>query len=95
MPHDIPARDNPIPLDEYTSHAKRMILQATARPYDGRPSADAAHLTAQAVLADLQDRRGLGQVLSGLDDDVREEITEVLAAIVREVATPASGIQTT
>lgn len=95
MPHDIPTHDNPIPLDEYTSHAKDMVVQATAHPYDDRPPADAAHLTAQAVLADLQNRRGLGQVLSDLDGDVREEITNVLAAIVREVAAPASSIQTT
>lgn len=46
---------------------------------------DWAHAASRGILADLSDRRGIKQALevSGLDEDVRREIVETLAKIIR------------
>lgn len=64
-------------------------------PYDGGeafwqqsdvppPPSDWAHRAARGVLADLTDRRGVKRELENVDYDVREELTQALAAIIRE-----------
>lgn len=62
---------------------KQTIKHAREFPYHGRKPKDKSELAALAVLADLEDRRGVGQELAGVDDDVRGEIVESLAAIIR------------
>lgn len=63
-------------------------------PYDGGedfwnskvpapPATDWAHAAARGVLADLSDRRGIRHELEAVDYDVREELTQSLAAIIR------------
>ena len=44
---------------------------------------DKAHAAARGALANLLDRRGIKHVLEDVDHDVRQEITESLAAIIR------------
>lgn len=72
---------------EVTSRVEMVIALATEHPFDGRQPIDVAHKAAQAILCDLNGRRGIGQELDQLDDDLRIEITDILAAIVRKVAT--------
>lgn len=58
-------------------------------PDGGPPPAakDWAHAAARGVIADLQDRRQIKDCLnSNLSEDVRVEIIEALAAIIREAA---------
>lgn len=71
-------------------NAENSVNQAKDSPYDERTPIDTAHLAAQAVLADLTDRRGIKQELLYLDDDVKAEITESLAAIIRLTHTIAA-----
>ena len=44
---------------------------------------DWAHRAARGVLCDLMDRRGIKRGFEELDEDVRVEIAESLAAIIR------------
>lgn len=44
---------------------------------------DWAHVAARGVLADLQDRRDIKRPFEEIDEDVRVEIVEALAAIIR------------
>lgn len=44
---------------------------------------DWAHEAARGILYDLSDRRGIKHGFSGVDEDVRAEIAESLAAIIR------------
>lgn len=72
------------------------IELAKLYPYDasdarlwGRPDAapppagDKATLAARAVIADLKDRRGIKHGFDGVDEEVRSEIIQSLAAIIR------------
>ncbi len=45
---------------------------------------------ARAIMADLSDRRGLGDELDQVDDDVREEILDAWVEIIKK-GSPASG----
>lgn len=44
---------------------------------------DWAHAAARGVLADLQDRGGIKHGFDNVDEDVRRDIVESLAAIIR------------
>lgn len=44
---------------------------------------DWAHAAARGILADLGDRRGIKQELEELDEDIRVEIAEAIAGIIR------------
>jgi hypothetical protein len=66
-------------------------------PYDGgsefwqrgrvpKPPTDWAHAAARGVLANLCDRRGVKHELRNVDHDVREEIAQTLAGIIRAAA---------
>ena len=59
------------------------IGHARKYPYNGRQAFDKYELAAQAVLADMCDRRGVKHELQDKDDDVKEEIVTSLAAIIR------------
>lgn len=48
------------------------------------PARDWAHRAARGILADLSDRRGIKHELEMVDDDVRIELTESLAEIIRQ-----------
>lgn len=58
-------------------------------PYDANdegeapPATDWAHAAARGVLADLCDRRGIKHELKNVDEDVRPELVEAIAAIIR------------
>lgn len=71
-------------------YADISIKRAAKSPFDGLAPVDTAHFAAQAVLADLSDRRGIKQELVGLDDDVKIELTETLAEIIRRSVPPQS-----
>lgn len=47
---------------------------------------DWAHAAARGILADLLDRRGVKYALEEVDHDVRVEMVESLANIIREAA---------
>ena len=44
---------------------------------------DWAHIAARGILYDLSDRRGIKQELGMVDEDVRKEITETMAMLIR------------
>jgi hypothetical protein len=62
---------------------KQTIKHAREFPYHGRKPKDNAELAALAVLAALEDRRGVGHELTSVDDDDKRVIVESLAAIIR------------
>lgn len=45
---------------------------------------DYAHRAARGIVADLQDRRGVKNGFSRIDEDMRIDIVESIAAIIRE-----------
>lgn len=47
------------------------------------PAKDWAHAAARGVLADLQDRGGIKHGFNNIDHEIRVEIVETLAAIIR------------
>lgn len=77
--------------------AKRSLDHGDRFPYDGgeefwnadndfvkpKPVRDKAHRTARGILADLCDRRGIKHELDEVDHDVRSELVEQLAEIIR------------
>ena len=79
-----------------TTPAQRALAHGADFPYDGGeefwtkidvpppPAVDWAHRAARGVLADLTDRQGVKHELSAVDYDVREELTDSIAAIIRE-----------
>lgn len=44
---------------------------------------DKAHATARGIIAELQDRRGIKQGFLDLDEEVRRELVDKLAEIIR------------
>jgi len=78
-----------------SEEAERDLKRGERFPYDAGadfwedrsatpPTAkDKAHAAARGVLANLLDRRGIKHALEDVDHDVRKEITESLAAIIR------------
>jgi hypothetical protein len=75
--------------------AKRRLELGANFPYDAGadfwedrnpkppPATDWAHAAARGVLADLLDRRGIKWELEKVDHDVRTELTQSLAEIIR------------
>jgi hypothetical protein len=73
--------------------ASSMINHGLEFPYDNaydidgaKPVKDWAHAAARGILADLTDRRGVKHELNGVDNDVRVELVETLADIIREAS---------
>ncbi|MBA9846752.1 hypothetical protein [Ralstonia pickettii] len=75
--------DAALPPDGITHTAKQALEFADKRPYDEAKPVDAAHRTAQGILADLCGRRGIRQELEHIDADVKVEIVAVLSEIIR------------
>ncbi len=64
--------------------AKHSLEHGQEFPYDGeRPCVDWAHAAARGVLADFLDRRGIKWELQKVDDEVRVDIVDAIAAIIR------------
>ncbi len=68
--------------------AKQKLEMGEQSPYEDSsdtpsPATDWAHAAARGVLADLVDRRGVGNELEQIDDEVRNEIVQELAEIIR------------
>lgn len=79
----IRAIDTALPPDEILKAACQALERADEYPYDRVPPVDAAHRTAQGILSELSDRRGVGDALEDRDADVKAEIAAVVAEIVR------------
>jgi hypothetical protein len=76
-------------------NAKLCLKRGDRHPYDDPnrynddgippvPAHDWAHRAARGILEDLGDRRGIKHELEMIDDDVRIELTESLAEIIRQ-----------
>ncbi|RMT37171.1 hypothetical protein ALP50_200248 [Pseudomonas syringae pv. spinaceae] len=67
--------------------AKSSLEMGAEFPYDDSdtpsPAVDWAHAAARGVLADLGDRRGVGQELEQVDDETRVELVQAVAEIIR------------
>lgn len=75
-----------------SSEAKRSLQHGDKFPFDAPdgwevgdpvPPKDWAHRAARGVLADLCDRRGIKWGFQEIDEDVRVEVVESLAGIIR------------
>jgi hypothetical protein len=82
------AIDNPMEARDMRDAARKSMAAGVAHPFDGRQPTDNAHRVAHGILAQLVGRRGLGQVLEDVDDDVRVEIVEIIAELIRLGAQP-------
>lgn len=74
------------------TNAKHALEHGAQWPYDAPdsrssdippPAKDWAHAAARGVLADLTDRRSIKNGFRDIDEDVRVEIVESLAEIIR------------
>ena len=77
------------------NQAKDTFDRAQVFPYDASdkwwkgggegapPAKDWAHAAARGILADLTDRRGIKRELEGVDEEVRIEIVDSIAEIIR------------
>lgn len=80
---------------QITSDKNYSLKMAQRFPYDAPDkwwnsdgenppvATDWAHLAARAVIINLQDRRGIKRGFEDIDEDVRREIVESLAEIIR------------
>lgn len=69
--------------------AKRTLDLGQQYPYDDRAPTDAAHLAALGVLTDLCGRGGIRQALDDIDADIKTELVDSLAAIIRCATMPS------
>ena len=67
--------------DEY-----RDISKGVEYPYHGQKPKDWAETAALGILWDLSDRGGIKHELEEVDDEVKAEIVEKMAAIIRAAA---------
>lgn len=63
--------------------AKRTLEFGNEFPYHGKPAVDWAERAALGILADLCDRLGIKWEFEQVDADIRPDIVEAVAAIVR------------
>jgi len=64
--------------------AKIELLRGSEFPHDGNHAdSDWATIAARGVLHNLNDRRGIKWELAKVDDDIRAEIVETMADIIR------------
>lgn len=65
--------------------AKQRLKYGEQYPYDGNYNpVDWAHRAANAILFDLNDRRGIKEAFYDLSDEVCKDIVETAAEIIRE-----------
>jgi hypothetical protein len=74
---------------------KRDLEMGAKYPYHGKPPVDWAEAAALGILRDLNDRRGIKHELAEVDDDVRGEIVETMAAIIRAARDAAPQTEST
>lgn len=75
-----------------TKEAKHCLKCGEEYPYDNfdqedkrpRKSKDWAHKAARGILWDLSDRGGIKHGFSGVDEEIRIEIIDKMADIIRE-----------
>lgn len=65
------------------------LLRGDKSPYDcdgeeSLPPKDWAHRAARGVIANLEDRSGIGNILDDLDLDIKVEVVDALAEIIRD-----------
>jgi hypothetical protein len=65
-------------------NAKKRLEMALRHPFDEREPTDAAHCAALGSLAVLTGRRGIGDELEQLDEELRTEIVDAVAEVIRE-----------
>jgi len=69
--------------------AEDTLEKGKRYPYDSAsdtrdsPATDWAHVAARGVIADLSGRRGIGQELELVEHEIRVEIVQSLAEIIR------------
>jgi len=73
-------------------HGNRFPYDATDEWWNGDAKnpptpRDAAHSAARGVIAELEDRRGIKNGFSGVDEEIRAEIVSALAEIIRVAMT--------
>jgi len=72
-------------------HGKRFPFDAPDAWWEsgGRPppARDQYHAAARAVIADLQDRRGIRHGFDDLDEAIRRDIVNSLTAIIKKAVT--------
>lgn len=78
---------NAFPFDATDKWWKRIIDDVPLTP-----ATDWAHYAARGVLADLTDRRGIKDGFNDLDEDVRIEIVQSLADVIRAAPTAFADI---
>lgn len=71
----------------YVRHGNKFPYDATDQwknsDDEPPPPSDWAHSAARGVLADLTDRKGIKWGFDNIDEEVRAEIVETMAAIIR------------
>lgn len=67
---------------------QRDIRVGCEYPYHGKEPIDYAERVALGILRDLSDRRGIKHELAAVDETVRVDIVESMAAIIREETIP-------
>jgi len=82
---------HPEEIEFYIDHGKKYPYDAPDSWWRGDetrifpPPIDNAHVAARGILANLQDRRKIKQGFVDIDEDVRIEIVESIAEIIRTV----------
>jgi hypothetical protein len=64
----------------------RDLARGVEYPYHGKKPKDWAEAAALGILYDLSDRGGIKHELSAVDDEIKAEIVEKMAAIIRAAA---------
>lgn len=72
-----------VDLSTPEKRAKHDLELGRKYPYHGKQPKDWAEAAALAICASLCDRRGIKHEMRETDEDVREEIIESFAAIIR------------
>lgn len=79
---------------KYDSDAMVDLEIGNKYPYDAtdewwcsddkaKPPQDWAHFAARGIISNLKDRRKIGRGFDDIDEDVRQEIVETIADIIR------------
>ena len=86
-------------MSGHDDEAARLLAFGAEWPYDAPdawrdadapgsppPARDWAHAAARGILASLEDRRGIKHELDDVDEDVRAEMVETFAGVIRAAA---------
>lgn len=82
----------PIPLEFKRGKSSPYCSEVRAEMYQsGQLVMTPAYLTTQAILQELDDRRGIGRALDMIDDDVRDEIADAMTGIIETMYPEATA----